>query len=306
VAISFSVLGSGSGGNSSLLEVDGFGLLIDVGFGPKQMTERLAAIGRSWDSVHAVVLTHVHTDHWASPSLRQMFRRRIPLYCHSEHVARLRTWSDAFQTLESAGLVLRYATHLDTRVSPEIDVRVRPFPVSHDSRSTFGFRIECGRHAERPDWSMAYAADLGTWSEELIPHLADVDLLALEFNHDVELQRSSARPLDLIERVLGDEGHLSNAQAAELLATVLRASAPGRLRSVVQLHLSRECNRPQLARQAAEQAMCGSGCAVWIETAEQHVPLEVRLGDDPESRLDAHEDATCPNLDIATPVAAET
>ncbi len=274
VAIRFSVLGSGSGGNASLLEIDGFGLLIDLGFGPRQMTERLAAIGRSWDSVDAAVLTHVHTDHWTSATLRQFFRRRIPLYCHSEHFARLRTWSAAFQTLESAGLALPYATHLDMRVDPEGNLQFRPFPLSHDCRATFGFRITCGANSERQDWSMAYAADLGTWTTELVAPLAEVDLLALEFNHDVELQKMSGRPADLIERVLSDEGHLSNEQAAGLLESALRASTPGRLRGVVQLHLSRECNRPHLAREAAERALEACGRTAWIETAEQHAARE--------------------------------
>ena len=41
-----------------------------------------------------------------------------------------------------------------------------------------------------------------------------------------------------ITRVLGDEGHLSNEQAAALVREVHRRSTPGRLRQVVQLHLS--------------------------------------------------------------------
>ena len=44
----FTVLASGSSGNASLLEADGFGLLIDIGLGPRQLTARMAASGRSW------------------------------------------------------------------------------------------------------------------------------------------------------------------------------------------------------------------------------------------------------------------
>jgi glyoxylase-like metal-dependent hydrolase (beta-lactamase superfamily II) len=58
----FTVLASGSGGNASLLEADGFGLLLDAGLGPRQLAGRLAAVGASWQQVHAVLLTHTHSD----------------------------------------------------------------------------------------------------------------------------------------------------------------------------------------------------------------------------------------------------
>src|SRR5262249_32307377 len=98
--------------------------------------------------------------------------------------------------------------------------------------------------------------------------LADVDLLAVEFNHDEELERSSGRSPRLIARVLGDEGHLSNHQAAGLLRAVLARTPNGRLRHVVQLHLSRDCNRPTLAR-AAAQAILVERDGVMLHTAEQ-------------------------------------
>lgn len=98
--------------------------------------------------------------------------------------------------------------------------------------------------------------------------LADVDLLAVEFNHDVELEYASGRMPRLIARVLGDEGHLSNSQAAELVQAVLARSPNGRPRHLVQLHLSRECNRPSLARAAALAALA-SRTDVTVHTAEQ-------------------------------------
>jgi hypothetical protein len=91
----------------------------------------------------------------------------------------------------------------------------------------------------------------------------------------------------LIERVLGDEGHLSNKQAALLLREVLERSEPGRLQHVVQLHLSRDCNRPPLAQEAA-QAVCDGTRGITLHTAEQDRPgPTLRLGPDagkPRSR----------------------
>ena len=98
--------------------------------------------------------------------------------------------------------------------------------------------------------------------------LLDVDVLALEFNHDVALERGSGRSPRLIARVLGDHGHLSNEQAAALVRHVLRLSEPGRLRHLIQMHLSRDCNRPALARQAVGDLPEH----IEVHTAVQHRP----------------------------------
>jgi phosphoribosyl 1,2-cyclic phosphodiesterase len=45
------------------------------------------------------------------------------------------------------------------------------------------------------------------------------------------------------QRIMSRHGHLSNAAAAEVLATLLE----GRLRRAVLGHLSRDCNSPELA-----------------------------------------------------------
>jgi hypothetical protein len=76
----------------------------------------------------------------------------------------------------------------------------------------------------------------------------------------------------LIQRVLGDEGHLSNVQAAGLVRAVLERSTAGRLRHLVQLHLSRDCNRPALARGAVRLLLEERGMSVALHTAEQHRP----------------------------------
>jgi phosphoribosyl 1,2-cyclic phosphodiesterase len=96
-----------------------------------------------------------------------------------------------------------------------------------------------------------------------------VDLLAVEFNHDVRMQRTSGRHPRLIARILGGNGHLSNEQAAQLVEAVRERSAARRLKQVVQLHLSRQCNSPALARAAARRVL---GDSVRVHTARQHRP----------------------------------
>src|SRR5262245_28824329 len=109
MTIRFTVLASGSGGNASLVEVGDFGVLIDVGLGPRQLNWRLTAAGKSWSRVAAVFLTHLHCDHWREPTLAYLLKRQIPLYCHTEHRANLASSSSGFAGLLKAGLVNEYA-----------------------------------------------------------------------------------------------------------------------------------------------------------------------------------------------------
>ena len=69
----------------------------------------------------------------------------------------------------------------------------------------------------------------------------------VEANHDVKLlQDDTARPWATKQRIMSRHGHLSNDDAAALVREV----ASDRLRHVCLAHLSRDCNRPELARRA--------------------------------------------------------
>jgi phosphoribosyl 1,2-cyclic phosphodiesterase len=272
----FTVLASGSGGNASLLEAGGFGLLLDAGLGPRQLAARLTAAGQSWHAVHALLLTHTHSDHWHDRTFAHLHRRNLPLYCHRGHQIALEAYSSAFAALRSANLI-RLFDEEEFPLAPGL--RCRPLPLRHDGGPTFGFRFEAAPDLFGSTCSLAYLADLGSWNADLASALIDVDALALEFNHDVTLEHASGRSARLIARVIGDEGHLSNEQAAGLLREVLRLSTPGRLKHVVQLHLSQDCNRPHLALAAARAILDAHKHAAEVQTASQdEVGATLQLG----------------------------
>lgn len=266
--IQFAALASGSGGNSSLIDSGGPALLIDLGLTPRALGERLEGVGASWDRIGAVLLTHTHGDHVSSGGLRWLARRQIPFYCHEGHLAKLGPWP-GFRALDAKGLVRTY----DDRpfLTPD-GSRVEALPVSHDSGPTFGFRIEAKRAGKGRTAALGYVTDTGCWTEPLADALTDVDLLAVEFNHDVTMQRQSGRPYYLVARNLGDRGHLSNDQGADLLAEVLRRSRREAVRQVVLLHLSRDCNLPKLALKAARGAVRAGDRRAVVHAAMQHVP----------------------------------
>lgn len=265
MCVQFAMLASGSRGNAALLRASGFGLLVDVGLRPRALADRLASLGCPWSGLSTVLLTHTHGDHISAAALAGLTRFRVPLRCHEGHRPALRRLH-GFARYEALGLLRTYD---DRPFLLPGGWRVEPLTLSHDGGPTFGFRFELRPARRVPRVAVGYVADTGCWHEGIADGLADADLVAIEFNHDVELQRGSGRHPALIARNLGDRGHLSNDQGAGLLSEVLARSARGSVRQVVLLHLSEQCNRPELALQAARGAVRGAGVRATIRAALQ-------------------------------------
>jgi len=263
----FTVLASGSSGNAALLEASGFGLLIDCGLAPRALSHRLAAIGSSWKAVHAVILTHTHSDHWKDATLAHLRSLRVPLFAHQAHLDEIQR-APSFESLHRAKLARPYRSGEALPLGPALTCR--PIPVPHDAEPTFAFRIDLHDGTDTPLASLGHASDLGVAPPGLADEFAGVDLLAVEYNHDVQMQKNSGRPSHLIRRVLGDQGHLSNVQAAEFTRDVIAKSGTAGPRVLVQLHLSRQCNTPELAIAAGRKALADQ--SVTIVTAQQDVP----------------------------------
>ncbi len=268
MSVQFTVLASGSRGNASLIRAGGSGLLIDLGLGAKDLSRRMEEVGAHWDSLSAALLTHTHGDHVSDPNLNALVRHGVPLYCHEGHLNNLSRFR-SFVELDRLGLIRCY----DDRpfLAPD-GKRVEPIMLSHDGGPTYGFRIEA-RHAPRSRRvALGYLTDTGCWTRTMADALTDVDLLGVEFNHDVQMQRESSRAPYLIARNLGSRGHLSNDQGAALITEVFQRSAPRHLRQVVLLHLSEQCNRPSLALDAARSAIREADRKCKAHAAAQWVP----------------------------------
>jgi phosphoribosyl 1,2-cyclic phosphodiesterase len=263
------ILGSGSSGNAAWLSAPGFNGLLDFGFPESDLRRRLAEAGGDFDALDTLIVSHLHTDHLHTQALNCWLTRtgRRRLLIHAEHETQLRT-ARSFQRLRERGCVEHYAAGATVELAAGLTMT--PLPVSHDAEPTFGFRFDCSTNGRRV--SAAIITDVGAPDEALTASLAEVDLLGLEFNHDVQALRESGRPRMLIQRILSDRGHLSNAQAAGWLDRILAASRTGGPSTVLLLHLSRECNTPALARAAAEAVLARHGATPTVVTARQDRP----------------------------------
>ena len=243
----FASLGSGSRGNALLVESGSTRLLVDAGFGPREMSRRLERLGVAAGDIDAVLVTHEHSDHVGGV-----------FAC-----ARKYDWSVLLTHGTLAGC--RQADgEVHTRIinSHEAlavgDIKVQPFPVPHDAREPVQFVFEDGANR------LGVLTDAGHVTAHMVEMLDACDALVLECNHDAAMLAEGRYPQALKKRIGGRWGHLDNTAAALLLSRLEHS----RLRHVVAAHLSEENNRPELARLALAEVL---GCGLdWIGVATQN------------------------------------
>ncbi|MBL8677730.1 MAG: MBL fold metallo-hydrolase [Myxococcales bacterium] len=226
------ILASGSGGNLSLYEHDGFALLVDAGVDPGGLASRLRSVGADYTRPDALVVTHGHADHCAH-ARAYAEGAGIPTYMTD---ATMRVVRPA-----SARHVFRYSAKEPFRVGP---FEVRPCAVPHDVPQV-ALRIESDDGC-----AALIATDLGEVPAELRALLAGVQLAMIESNHDKHLLEIGPYPRFLKRRVGGPRGHLNNDQCAELLRNL-----PASVETVVLMHLSEKNNRPEVALDCAAEAL---------------------------------------------------
>jgi phosphoribosyl 1,2-cyclic phosphodiesterase len=105
---------------------------------------------------------------------------------------------------------------------------------------TSGFIFDNG------DVRVGFATDLGRVPPQLLDRYVDLDAIAFESNYDPTMQLQSNRPQFLIDRIMGGDGHLSNAQS---MTAIEHIASQSNLQHIVLLHLSSQCNTPSIIRE---------------------------------------------------------
>jgi phosphoribosyl 1,2-cyclic phosphodiesterase len=251
----FRSLGSGSTGNATLVEATSGGrssrLLVDCGFGLKQLDTRLARAGLAAGDIDAIFITHEHGDHIGCA--RALSRReRIPVWMSEG------TWL-ATGGHDFEGQMNLAGDGIEIQVG---DLAVQPFTVPHDAREPLQLRCTDGAR------SLGILTDLGHATPHVLARLLGLQALLLEFNHDSDLLASSAYPPFLKLRVGGNYGHLSNTAAAAIARAVHHAG----LRHLVAAHLSEQNNRPEIVRRQMAEALGASEHEMLTATAADGSP----------------------------------
>ena len=225
--IRFAVLGSGSGGNSAVVECEGVRLLIDAGLSAKQLTMRLGLLGIEPASLDGILLTHEHGDH--VKGLKVFLKQyALPVFATSQTsqvVRELGIEGGKWKTFET-GQTFSIGTSV-----------VRSFSIQHDAVDPVGFVI--GSSSRR----LGFVSDAGHVTRSMTDALRGLHGLFVEANYDDGLlEADTKRPWSIKQRISSRHGHLSNVQVAELIREIAHID----LGRVVLGHLSSDCNKPDL------------------------------------------------------------
>jgi phosphoribosyl 1,2-cyclic phosphodiesterase len=278
------VLGSGSRGNSTLVETETTRLIIDAGFSKRETYARLAAIGARSEGFRALVISHEHADH--VNGLRSLAADlKVPVYISATTRESLRFDFRSFRL--GSGTVSRVEPS-PSRATAEGDfgakapawelftpgkkfaigdIEITPFSVPHDAADPVAFTLET------QGIKIGLVTDLGCIPEVVKQHVRGCHLLVFESNHDLEMLKVGPYPWHLKQRLMSRHGHLSNRTTADFLSD----DYDGRPEILVLAHLSETNNHPEVARLSAEEALGrrSNGRPRTLHLASQSAPTPV-------------------------------
>lgn len=228
--IHYSVLGSGSSGNSYLFSYEQAAVLFDAGFSLRELRRRTQEASLDFDQIQGLCITHLHPDHCRGAGV---FARQTgkPVYVHRQLVEQNPL------ELEKLGIPASLMRTFTTEQPFQIgNFRITAFPTSHDSPYSVGFSLDIAQRR------FTLLTDTGMIDDTMRMHASCAHVLFLEANYDVPMLDKGPYPYLLKRRIRGERGHLSNTDAIELLNSC--PSEHGR--QVYFCHLSKTNNRPDL------------------------------------------------------------
>jgi phosphoribosyl 1,2-cyclic phosphodiesterase len=238
----FATIASGSSGNAILVGEGDRNLLVDCGLSAKNLLTNLLYLGIPASCIEGIIVTHEHIDHIRGVGVLAR-KLSIPVYTTTG------IWEEL---IRSTGKI-----RADQKV--EIQQRfgcagltVEIFPTSHDSRESYGVRIE--NHKGKNPLAVGIATDSGIITEEMHRRLTGCDALIVEANHDHEKLWQGSYPWYLKKRISGQLGHLENSQLAEGLLAWINEKT----QKVVLAHLSEQNNTPEIALSTILRILRGS------------------------------------------------
>ncbi len=246
-------LATGSSGNAILVQAGETALLIDCGLPTRTVERFLKHVNVDPASLAAIALTHEHTDHIQSAGV--MARRyNVPILANKP------TLEQGKNALGGDVPVLELATG-STRTIGQIELS--SFLIPHDAAEPVGYFLAY------QNWRICVILDAGKPAYEMRQPLRLADVVIIEANHERERLLAGPYTRVLKARILSDRGHLSNVEAAQLLAE----SANGKHKWAWLAHLSQVNNTPQIAMRTVRHYLRHEGVSgIELEISERERP----------------------------------
>ncbi len=253
-------IASGSSGNCGLYYHKGNAVLIDLGVSVRKLRQALEKFALDIPDLRAILLTHEHTDH--VKGLATLTKKyQVPIYAtHGTGEALCEKLPQIAPLLHKVSQGKAFALE---------HVRVTPFLTPHDAMES------CGYVLSDADTAFGYCTDLGFMPQAVQNILNGCDAVVLESNHDPYMLQTGPYPAYLKRRILGAQGHLSNADCAVCAVTLARNGT----KHLILSHLSEKNNSPLLAFRETKCALDASGlsCELYVaprDMMEEPVALQ--------------------------------
>lgn len=232
-------IASSSSGNCTYIGHGKDGILVDAGISCKGIVDALTLGAVDPKSLGGIFITHEHTDH--IQGLR-VFTKKFGVPVFASRLTAMALISEIPEIEDKLHVI-------DADVSIG-DMLISRFATSHDCEGSSGYVIHL--HDGK---KCAVCTDLGFVSEEVHRAISGSNAILFESNHDVALLQKGSYPPHLKKRILSDKGHLSNVSCSVELQKLVDSGTT----RIVLGHLSRENNRPELARSSATAALMDKG-----------------------------------------------
>ncbi len=254
-----SILGSGSGGNSTFVEVDGVKVLVDAGFSGKKIECRLKEINENIEEIQGILITHEHTDHIQGAGILSR-KHNIPVYITKESYS---VCEGKLGKIEKNNLIF---IDNETFVLNE-KVKVLPVDVMHDAKRTVGFRIE-GTISRK---ALGISTDIGYVDNRVRELFRNVNIMIIESNYDYKMLMECSYPWDLKDRVKSRNGHLSNNDAAKFVCENYHHD----LKKIYLAHVSKDSNNFDIVSRTIHQELGRFNINIPVEIARQDEVTEL-------------------------------
>ena len=262
--VRITVLASGSRGNCAVFSNSRASILVDAGLSCRETFKRMKESGEDPRKLKAIVISHEHGDHVAGlPVLAR--KLQVPVYITE---ATYQSWRKFTRDAEGRPVTLERREHFQAGRSFSIDgISIHPFTISHDAADPCGFTLQS------QGIKIGIVTDLGYVTANVKQNLRGCDGLMIESNHDLEMLRNGPYPWMVKQRVMSRVGHLSNTA----LADFFEKDYDGQAAFLILAHLSEHNNHPELAREAAYNALGGKmnlfqSCAISLALQDKPLP----------------------------------
>ena len=243
-------IASGSKGNCSILLCESANIIIDMGISYLTLKKSLEENSLSFTDFAGILITHCHNDH--IKGLASLVKHtKLRVYIPEEMYDSIKEF-----------VPYPNCAFIDDTFEMN-NVKIELIHTSHDAPSSVGYIIEENKK------SIVYVTDTGYINRKYLAKMVGKDAYLIESNHDEVMLMDGPYPRFLKERVISDQGHLSNRTTAKYLKKIIGPNT----KNIILAHLSEKNNTEEKALEALKEENIDNNIHITIARQNEESPI---------------------------------